>query len=75
MCSVSFVRLDGKATTQLLVLYTTVYPVEESPPLPFTGPKQSLCSTGQVTEGTDRLVLPVFSFLASSSPVLFFTCP
>lgn len=32
MCSVSFVRLDGKATTQLLVLCAPVYPVEEKSP-------------------------------------------
>lgn len=41
--------------------------LEENPVLPFTGPKQSLCCSGLVCEGTDRQVLIV---CGSFPPVL-----
>ena len=46
--------------------------LKKNPLLPFTGPKQSLCCSGLVCEGTDRQVLTVCGSFppASSPPVL-----
>lgn len=59
-----------KDTTQLLVLYASVCPVEENPLLPFTGPKQSPCCSGLLCEKTDRQSFDYLWVISSGPPVL-----
>ena len=76
VCSVSFLRTGGKSYDTVAVVVSKYALLKKNPLLPFTGPKQSLCCSGLVYEGTDRQVLTVCgSFPSASSPPVLCDLP